>query len=86
MRFMVIVKATKDSEAGVMPEQKLLADMGNFNEELVKAGEKEEIKKEEVPTPVPKPPASDQSVQKVAEPPLTQSNIKEVPEELSAAT
>jgi hypothetical protein len=32
------VKATKDSEAGVMPEQKLLADMGNFNEELVKAG------------------------------------------------
>jgi hypothetical protein len=35
---MVIVKATKDSEAGVMPKQKLLADMGKFNEELVKAG------------------------------------------------
>jgi hypothetical protein len=38
MRFMVIVKATKDSEAGVLPDQKLLADMGNFNEELVRAG------------------------------------------------
>ena len=38
MRFMVIVKATKDSEAGVMPSQQLLADMGRFNEELVKAG------------------------------------------------
>jgi hypothetical protein len=38
MRFMVIVKATKDSEAGVLPDEKLLADMGNFNEELVKAG------------------------------------------------
>ena len=38
MRFMVIVKADKDSEAGVMPSQKMLADMGNFNEELVKAG------------------------------------------------
>jgi hypothetical protein len=38
MRFMVIVKATKDSEAGVMPSQQLLADMGKFNEELVKAG------------------------------------------------
>jgi len=38
MRFMVMVKATKDSEAGVMPTQKLLADMGKFNEELVKAG------------------------------------------------
>jgi hypothetical protein len=38
MRFMVIVRATKDSEAGVMPEEKLLADMGKFNEELVKAG------------------------------------------------
>jgi hypothetical protein len=35
---MVIVKATKDSEAGVMPSQKLLADMGKFNEELVNAG------------------------------------------------
>jgi hypothetical protein len=35
---MVIVKATKDSEAGVMPSEKLLADMGNFNEELVKNG------------------------------------------------
>lgn len=38
MRFMVIVKATKASEAGVMPDQKLLAEMGQFNEELVKAG------------------------------------------------
>jgi hypothetical protein len=38
MRFMVMVKATKDSEAGVMPDTKLLADMGKFNEELVKAG------------------------------------------------
>jgi hypothetical protein len=35
---MVIVKATKDSEAGVLPDQKLLTDMGKFNEELVKAG------------------------------------------------
>ena len=38
MRFMVIVKATKDSEAGVMPKEQLLAEMGKFNEELVKAG------------------------------------------------
>jgi len=38
MRFMVIVKANKDSEAGVMPKQKLLAEMGKFNEELAKAG------------------------------------------------
>jgi hypothetical protein len=38
MRFMVIIKATKDSEAGVMPSQQLLKEMGNFNEELVKAG------------------------------------------------
>ena len=38
MRFMVIVKATKDSEAGVMPSEQLLTEMGNFNEELVKAG------------------------------------------------
>jgi hypothetical protein len=38
MRFMVMVKATKDSEAGVMPDQKLLAAMGAFNEQLVKAG------------------------------------------------
>ena len=38
MRFMVFVKANKDSEAGVMPSEKLLTDMGNFNEELVKAG------------------------------------------------
>jgi len=35
---MVIVKASKDSEAGVLPSKKLLADMGKFNEELVKAG------------------------------------------------
>ena len=38
MRVMVIVKATKNSEAGAMPSEKLLADMGKFNEELVKAG------------------------------------------------
>jgi hypothetical protein len=38
MRFMVIVKASKDSEAGVMPKQELLAAMGKYNEELVKAG------------------------------------------------
>ena len=38
MRFLVMVKATKNSEAGVMPSEKLLADMGKFNEELVKAG------------------------------------------------
>ena len=38
MRVMVIVKATKNSEAGVMPGEKLLADMGRYNEELVKAG------------------------------------------------
>src|SRR4051812_46031184 len=38
MRFMVMVKATKESEAGVMPDEKLLTAMGKFNEELVKAG------------------------------------------------
>ncbi len=38
MRFMVMVKATKDSEAGVLPDEKLLAEMGKFNEELAKAG------------------------------------------------
>ena len=38
MRVMVIVKASKESEAGVMPSQQLLSDMGKFNEELVKAG------------------------------------------------
>jgi hypothetical protein len=38
MRFMVLVKATKDSEAGVMPSTELLTEMGKFNEELVKAG------------------------------------------------
>ena len=38
MRFMVIVKANQDTEAGVMPSQELLAAMGNYNEELVKAG------------------------------------------------
>ena len=38
MRFMVMVKATKDSEAGKMPSQELLAAMAKFNEELVKAG------------------------------------------------
>ncbi|MCC7086110.1 MAG: YciI family protein [Pirellulales bacterium] len=38
MRFMVMVKATNDSEAGIMPSTELMAAMGNFNEELVKAG------------------------------------------------
>src|SRR5258705_9251340 len=38
MRVMVLVKANKDTEAGVMPSEKLLAEMGKFNEELVKAG------------------------------------------------
>ena len=38
MRFMLIVKADKNTEAGVMPTEKELADMGNYNEELVKAG------------------------------------------------
>lgn len=38
MRVMVIVKASKESEAGVMPSQQLLAEMGKYNEELVKAG------------------------------------------------
>ena len=38
MRFMVIVKANKDSEAGVLPTEKMLTEMGKFNEELVKAG------------------------------------------------
>ena len=38
MRFMVIVKATKESEGGAPPDAKLLADMGKFNEELAKAG------------------------------------------------
>jgi len=38
MKVMVIVKATKNSEAGVMPSEKLLSDMGKYNEELVKAG------------------------------------------------
>lgn len=38
MRFMIIIKADKNTEAGIMPDEKLLAEMGNFNEELVKAG------------------------------------------------
>ncbi len=38
MRFMVLVKANKDSEAGVLPDEKILKAMGKFNEELVKAG------------------------------------------------
>jgi hypothetical protein len=38
MRFMIIVKATKDSEAGVMPEEKLIAEMARYHEELAKAG------------------------------------------------
>src|SRR5262245_46516311 len=38
MRFMVLVKASKESEAGVLPDTKILTEMGKFNEELVKAG------------------------------------------------
>ncbi|MGB3942713.1 MAG: YciI family protein [Candidatus Manganitrophaceae bacterium] len=38
MRFMIIVKADKNSEAGVMPDKKMLTEMGKYNEELVKAG------------------------------------------------
>ncbi|WP_437828274.1 YciI family protein [Sorangium sp. So ce1153] len=38
MRFMILIKATKDSEAGAIPDEKLLTEMGKFNEELVKAG------------------------------------------------
>ena len=38
MRFMIIVKATKDSEAGVMPEERLIADMATYHEQLQKAG------------------------------------------------
>lgn len=38
MRFMIIVKASKDSEAGVMPEEKLIAQMAKYHEELQKAG------------------------------------------------
>ena len=38
MRFMVLIKSTKESEAGVMPSEQLLTEMGNFNEKLVQAG------------------------------------------------
>jgi hypothetical protein len=38
MRFMVIVKASKDSEAGILPDEKILSEMAKFNEEMVKAG------------------------------------------------
>jgi len=38
MRFMIIVKASQDSEAGIMPSEELLTAMGNYNEELAKAG------------------------------------------------
>jgi hypothetical protein len=38
MRFMILVKASKESEAGVMPREQILAEMGKFNEELAKAG------------------------------------------------
>jgi hypothetical protein len=38
MRFMIIVKATKDSEAGVLPDEKILSEMGKYNEQLIKAG------------------------------------------------
>lgn len=38
MRFMVMIRATEESESGVLPDAELMAEMGNFNEELVKAG------------------------------------------------
>ena len=38
MRFMIVVPASKESEAGVLPDEKILADMGKFNEEMMKAG------------------------------------------------
>ena len=38
MRFMILVKADQKSEAGVLPSEKLLTDMGKYNEELIKAG------------------------------------------------
>jgi hypothetical protein len=38
MRFMILLKADQDTEAGKMPSEKMLADMGNYNEELIKAG------------------------------------------------
>ena len=38
MRFMILVKANKDSEAGVLPPRELLAEMGKFNEEMARAG------------------------------------------------
>ena len=38
MRFMILVKANKDSEAGVLPDEKILTEMGKFNEQLAKAG------------------------------------------------
>jgi hypothetical protein len=38
MRFMILVKATKDSEAGMLPDEKLLTEMGKYNEELARAG------------------------------------------------
>jgi hypothetical protein len=38
VRFMMLVKATEESEAGVLPDEKILAEMGKFNEEMVKAG------------------------------------------------
>ena len=38
MRFMILVKANEDSEAGVMPDEKMLSEMGKFNEKLIKAG------------------------------------------------
>jgi len=38
MRFMILIRATNDTEAGVLPDKKLLTEMGKYNEELVKAG------------------------------------------------
>ncbi|HEV8337224.1 MAG TPA: YciI family protein, partial [Candidatus Polarisedimenticolia bacterium] len=38
MRFMILVKANEQSEAGVLPDEKILTEMGKFNEQLVKAG------------------------------------------------
>src|SRR5258708_10389434 len=56
MRFMVIVKASKDSEAGVMPGTELLTAMGKFNEEMAKAGVIEAGAGPQSPRPPPPPP------------------------------
>jgi len=53
MRFMIIVPGNKDSEAGVLPDQKILTEMGKFNEQLVKAGVKDLVRFDYVDAPAP---------------------------------